>query len=542
MSGRYDRQIRLWGDDGQECIQKATVCMLGSSALACEVLKNLVLAGVKFVRLVDSAVVTMPDLGNNFFIEKKHLGEPRAKVTLELLKELNPAVDGDCSLESVNSLEGHQLEQLSTFSLVIGANLLEATAVTVSDYLFPRNVPFIHTRAYGMVGTLRVSVREHTISDAKYEHKQNDLRLDKPFPELVKHVSEIDLDSLTYEQHSHIPFGVLYFKALEKWRAEHGESEADFPDVYKKRKAFERVLMDMQRENEKGVLDEQNFMEAQQNIIRSVQKHTIPEAVQKVLKRCERFYEIDNKEKPTAFWLFALALQKFVLQHGELPVSGVLPDMFSDSKSYTSLLKVYHEKATQDADEVYEYAKEAAQMHLQAPIDDYMTLDRCQQMCKHASSLGLFEGTPIRTDSTVFYKNVLDTIVPTENLEEPPIVLDSKIWYILLQAADRFYMEKRRYPGTNGVPVNMDKSDLNRFLQEIISESHQNETLTKRAAALFPSLASEEICRYGGSELHVIASLMGGVVAQEAIKLVTHQCIPSQGYVYDGHSQQGAAL
>lgn len=38
--------------------------------------------------------------------------------------------------------------------------------------------------------------------------------------------------------------------------------------------------------------------------------------------------------------------------------------------------------------------------------------------------------------------------------------------------------------------------------------------------------ACHEIVRYGGGELHNIASLMGGIIAQEIIKLVTKQYIP----------------
>ena len=41
--------------------------------------------------------------------------------------------------------------------------------------------------------------------------------------------------------------------------------------------------------------------------------------------------------------------------------------------------------------------------------------------------------------------------------------------------------------------------------------------------------------RAGGGELHNIASLMGGLVAQEAIKLITRQYIPSDNTcIFDG--------
>lgn len=81
---RYDRQIRLWGDEGQSCIEHANICVLGSSAVACEVMKSLVLAGIKSVHIIDSAIITNPDSGNNFFLEGE-VGQPRAKAALKLL-------------------------------------------------------------------------------------------------------------------------------------------------------------------------------------------------------------------------------------------------------------------------------------------------------------------------------------------------------------------------------------------------------------------------------------------------------------------------
>ena len=44
-----------------------------------------------------------------------------------------------------------------------------------------------------------------------------------------------------------------------------------------------------------------------------------------------------------------------------------------------------------------------------------------------------------------------------------------------------------------------------------------------------------EICRYGGAELHAVASFLGGVAAQEAIKLITHQYVPvADAFIYNG--------
>jgi tRNA A37 threonylcarbamoyladenosine dehydratase len=43
---KYDRQIRLWGQNGQRRLGEAKVALLGASGAGIEALKNLVLPGV----------------------------------------------------------------------------------------------------------------------------------------------------------------------------------------------------------------------------------------------------------------------------------------------------------------------------------------------------------------------------------------------------------------------------------------------------------------------------------------------------------------
>jgi amyloid beta precursor protein binding protein 1 len=46
---------------------------------------------------------------------------------------------------------------------------------------------------------------------------------------------------------------------------------------------------------------------------------------------------------------------------------------------------------------------------------------------------------------------------------------------------------------------------------------------------------AKEIVRYGGGELHTISALIGGVSAQEAVKIITHQYIPlNNTFIYNG--------
>ena len=44
-----------------------------------------------------------------------------------------------------------------------------------------------------------------------------------------------------------------------------------------------------------------------------------------------------------------------------------------------------------------------------------------------------------------------------------------------------------------------------------------------------------EIVRYGGKEVHAVASIVGAVVGQEAIKILTHQFVPLDStWIYNG--------
>lgn len=82
---RYDRQIRLWGEEGQSSIEHASVCVLGSSSLAAEILKSLILPGVGRFCIIDDAIVDDIDRGRNFFLTKNDCGKQRALVLTKYL-------------------------------------------------------------------------------------------------------------------------------------------------------------------------------------------------------------------------------------------------------------------------------------------------------------------------------------------------------------------------------------------------------------------------------------------------------------------------
>lgn len=50
-------------------------------------------------------------------------------------------------------------------------------------------------------------------------------------------------------------------------------------------------------------------------------------------------------------------------------------------------------------------------------------------------------------------------------------------------------------------------------------------------------------CRYGAAELHTLSAFIGGVAAQEAIKIITHQFIPfNNTYIYNAMKQTSVTI
>uniref|UniRef100_A0A914ZSK9 Replication factor C subunit 1 n=1 Tax=Parascaris univalens TaxID=6257 RepID=A0A914ZSK9_PARUN len=71
----YDRQIRLWGLEAQNRLRNSSVLIAGLSGCGAEVAKNLMLAGLKSITLLDHRKVTEMDESNQFFIAPGSIGQ-----------------------------------------------------------------------------------------------------------------------------------------------------------------------------------------------------------------------------------------------------------------------------------------------------------------------------------------------------------------------------------------------------------------------------------------------------------------------------------
>ena len=71
----YDRQIRLWGVKAQQRLRNARLLCYSMSALSAEICKNVVLAGIGHLCIMDCETVSFDSLAANFLVTESHIGK-----------------------------------------------------------------------------------------------------------------------------------------------------------------------------------------------------------------------------------------------------------------------------------------------------------------------------------------------------------------------------------------------------------------------------------------------------------------------------------
>ncbi|XP_060767074.1 NEDD8-activating enzyme E1 regulatory subunit isoform X1 [Neoarius graeffei] len=521
---RYDRQLRLWGDHGQDALESAHVCLINATATGTEILKNLVLPGIGAFTIVDGHRVSGEDVGNNFFLSSDNIGKSRAQAATELLQELNSDVSGNFVEEDAEKLLENNPEFFNRFSLVISVQLPESVCLRLACVLWEASVPFLICRTYGLVGCMRLVVKEHTVVESHPDSALEDLRLDAPFPELTNHVSSYDLDSMDKKDHSHTPWIIIIARYLEEW---YREQDSQLPKSYREKEAFRRLIRDGIRKNENGSPEEEeNFDEAIKNVNTALNPTKLCSSVEEIFssEQCENI----TSQTP-AFWVMARGVRDFVQNegNGKLPLRGTIPDMISDSDKFIKLQNVYREKAMQDAAVVAKHIES----HLQAvgkPAESISEQD-IKLFCKNAAFLRVLHCRSLSEEYSVETIN-RDEITSCMDNPDSEMVL-----YLMLRSVDRFYQQHSRYPGVYNYQVEEDISRLKVCVNSLLQEYTLNVNVKDDYI--------HEFCRYGAAEPHTVAALLGGAAAQEAIKLVTHQFVPfNNTFIYNAMAQTSATF
>ncbi|KAJ1404318.1 Ubiquitin-activating enzyme [Sesbania bispinosa] len=515
---KYDRQLRIWGEQGQAALEKSNICLLNCGPTGSETLKNLVLGGVGSITVVDGSKVEVGDLGNNFLVDESSLGQSKAKCVCSFLQELNDAVKAKYVEEYPEALIETNPSFFSQFTLVVATQLVENSMIKLDRICREANVMLIFARSYGLTGFVRISLKEHTVIESKPEHFLDDLRLNNPWPELKRFAEGIDLNVQDPVTHKHIPYVVILVKMADEWAKSHG---GRLPSTREEKREFKEFL-------KAGMVaqDEDNYKEAIESSFKVFAPRGINPELQQILN--DSSAEVDSNSSD--FWVMVAALKDFVTNEGdgETPLEGSIPDMTSSTEQYVNLQNIYQAKAEAD----FLVIERLVRNTLKRIGRDSNSISRAtiKSFCKNARKLKVCR-----------YRLIEDEF-NSPNLPELQKYLTDEDYsiavgiYILLRAVDRFAANYNSFPGQFDSAMDEDIPRLKSTAISLLSDLGCN------GATLAEDLINE-MCRFGAAELHAVAALVGGIASQEVIKLITRQFVPMSGtYIFNGIDHKSQLL
>jgi NEDD8-activating enzyme E1 regulatory subunit len=250
-----------------------------------------------------------------------------------------------------------------------------------------------------------------------------------------------------------------------------------------------------------------------------------------------------------SFWIIANSISQFYTTHGVLPLPGSVPDMKAQSSDYITLQNVYKSKAREDLAEITTNVRSLERSLSRAVAIEEKEIEA---FCKGAGYIKLVRGTDLRIarpDSKHVFGEQAQAAVNA--LTNP----DSLAFhYFGFLAYDQF-TASHALDGLGGAPMPPGLKDQQNdsekmvgitlaLIDEVIKESGtivdepEYSELKENA-----SKVAKEIVRAGGAELHNVAALTGGLIAQEVIKVVTKQYVPVDNTcIFDAITSKSSVL
>ncbi|RVW97426.1 NEDD8-activating enzyme E1 regulatory subunit AXR1 [Vitis vinifera] len=588
----FNLNSRIWGEQGQEALEKASICLLNCGPTGSETLKNLVLGGIGSITVIDGSKVELGDLGNNFMVDESSIGQSKAKCVCASLQELNDAVKAKFIEEYPEALIETNPSFFSQFTLVIATQLVEDSMIKLDRICREANVMLIFARSYGLTGFVRISLKEHAVIESKPDHFLDDLRLNNPWPELRGFAETIDLNVSDPVVHKHTPYVVILVKMAEQWTKSH---DGKLPSTREEKRNSRFPHLDLLK-SKMIAMDEDNYKEA----IEASFKVFAPRGISSNLQQIIDDSRADVDSSSSNFWVMVASLKEFIANEGggEAPLEGSIPDMTSSTEHYVNLQKIYQAKAEADFLVIEQRVRNILKKIGRDP--DSISKANIKSFSKNARKLTVCRyrlleeefNSPIQPELQKYLtdedyrKSLVDehNISHLSSLSLPLLVDGHFTWgswflrdsdseldmnlnyslqfsfyiscsvavgfYILLRAVDRFAANYNSFPGQFDGGMDEDISRLKTTAVSLLSDLGCNgSTLTEDLI--------NEMCRFGAAELHAVAAFIGGIASQEVIKvlyswlshfwfflqLITKQFVPMSGtFIFNGIDHKSQLL
>ena len=588
-NNKYDRQLRLWGAQGQKALGETKVVAVGTSVAGTETLKNLVLPGIGAFCIMDfvsdkdeagdttmgdlslspsaTGAITDQDAASNFFLPKQEQDCSKPEAACNHLMELNPDVSGSYRNLSISveenggpespeywnqvlmeEAESQTPENPTNNVLVVASDLVPSMLEALADACYSSGHPLIVVTSYGLIGCVRLQLPKegHPILQPKPTNSSPDLRLVTSFPAFSDFVESLVggdlLEKMDNQQHGHVPYPVLLAKAMQEYRKANQKKndEKVLPKTFAEKQDFvNNYIKPMARDTDK----ELNFQEA------------ISNAYLAYTERDLSWLDESEPEPGSKLGQLRLALKTFLMEHPDHrpPLNGSVPDMTASTNLYVRLQQLYKDQAQEDLEKMTKILrKQQEEVSGQGKTFEIVTDQDIANFCANVYSVGHVQTRSLKqeyqsenTNEELVDDWKMSLMDPYEVPVHTPV-----LWYLGFRACQVFCLNEGRYPGCvetcgagedNKALLDQDATHLSKILNEIVLPSYQLSNPDNNEEDSSPlnkdnlQKICQELTRYGNAEVHTVASVIGGVASQEAVKIITGQYVPlNNTYVYNG--------
>jgi len=147
---RYERQIDIFGKDGQGKLKKAKVFIAGAGGLGCSISAYLTVAGVGRLRVVDNDIVALENLNRQILHWDNDIGEEKLESAAAKLKRMNSNVEVEVISETIT--KGNIDDLVGDFDMIVDAMDNFAARYVLNKAALVKKIPFFHGAVHGFYG------------------------------------------------------------------------------------------------------------------------------------------------------------------------------------------------------------------------------------------------------------------------------------------------------------------------------------------------------------------------------------------------------
>jgi adenylyltransferase/sulfurtransferase len=147
---RYQRQMMIFDQEGQERLKQSTVFIAGAGGLGCPIALYLAAAGIGNICIVDKDVVDQTNLNRQVLHWEKDIGRTKAQSIEEKLKEINPYINTVARNQTID--KDNVMQLVKDADVIVDAMDNFETRYLLNLAALETGIPLVHGAIRGFDG------------------------------------------------------------------------------------------------------------------------------------------------------------------------------------------------------------------------------------------------------------------------------------------------------------------------------------------------------------------------------------------------------